>query len=85
MAVVDPPIYGQLSDPPTRHFAVTPSNTVDLTVRPRALYIGVQGNISLLDENGTNCTYVGVAGLLPFRPTRVMATGTTATSIIAIY
>jgi hypothetical protein len=85
MSVVDPPFYGQLSDPPTRHFAVTPSNSTNLTVRPRALYVGTQGNLTLIDEHGTSCAYVGVTGLLPFRPVRVMATGTTATNIVAIY
>ena len=81
----EPPIYGLMSDPPTRHFAVTPSNSVDLTYRPRAIYVGVQGDVAIEDENGVTCTYIGVSGLLPFRPVKIKATGTTASSIIALY
>jgi len=68
--------------------AVTASDTVDLPMAPcRALWIGVAGNVALIANGDTDAvTLVSVsAGLLPVRAKRVLATGTTATSIVALY
>lgn len=68
--------------------AVTPSDTVSLTVAPcRGLWVGGAGNISALMEDGTSATFVGIAAgtLLPFSVRRVNASATTATSIVAVY
>lgn len=68
------------SDPGMKHFTITPSNTVDLTVRPRVIYCQTAGNVVLVDALGVELTYALVAGqILPFSPVRVKATGTTAT------
>lgn len=67
--------------------AVAPSDTVDLTYITRALWIGGAGNVVLIDANGNTTTFTGVlAGtLLPVRASRVEATNTTATLIVALW
>lgn len=65
--------------------AVTPS---DSTVLPmtRGLYVGVGGNVAVTDINGS-VTYVGVGAgtILPVQVSQVLSTGTTASSIVALY
>ena len=74
------------SDPAENAIAVTPSDSVDLTGAPcRALYIGTGGNLSVI-IGGATVTFSNVAGgILPIRASRVRATGTTATNIVALY
>jgi hypothetical protein len=65
--------------------AVTPSDsTVFHTTR--ALYVGSGGSLAVQDINGT-VTYANVpAGyILPVQVKAVLATGTTASSIVALY
>lgn len=81
----------QLTRPGAAHVAVTPSDTVDIAkvdyAYPRALWIGVAGNVAVVTPDGTAATYVGVAAgtLLPIQTRRVNATNTTATDLVAIY
>jgi hypothetical protein len=71
-----------LSGPATRHFAISPSNSADLAIRPRALVFQTDGDAVLRDEAGTDVTYGRYAGdVLPVRAVRVLATGTTATLV----
>lgn len=51
------------------------------------LYVGGEGNLRVTTASGTSATFVGLlAGtFLPINVTRVNATGTTATNIIAIW
>ena len=67
--------------------AVTPSDTVSLTTRCRALYIGVSGDVALLVNQGsTIVTFKAVpVGILPVRCYRVNSTNTTATNIVALF
>ena len=75
--------------------AVTTSDTVPLSPMnatsiewPRAIYIGGYGNLTVKFPGGIGpVTFSGVvAGTwLPIRPEYVMATNTTATSIVAVY
>ena len=75
----------ELEDPAEVHYAITPSDSVDLATRPRALYVNVDGTVAIQDKLGTNITYNVTAGqVIPFRGTRVLATGTTAT-VVAWY
>ena len=70
------------SDPGAVHFDITPSDTVDLPRLPKALYVTGDGDLSLQDREGNVLLYPVSAGqVLPFRPVRVRATGTTATVI----
>jgi hypothetical protein len=71
-----------LSDVATRHFAITPSDTTDFLVKPRALYCNAAGDAVVRDEGGTEITYALTQGqVLPFRGARILATGTTATVV----
>lgn len=71
-------------------YAVTPSDSADIA-QCRALWVGGAGNLAIrsFDPNSQNSgsvTFVSVpAGtLLPVKTTRVFATGTTATNIVAL-
>ncbi|WP_036286427.1 hypothetical protein [Methylosinus sp. PW1] len=71
-----------LSDVATRHFAVTPSDSTDLAVKPRAIFCKVAGDVAIRDEGGTDITYTLTQGqILPFRGVRILSTGTTATVV----
>lgn len=66
--------------------AVTPNNSTDLTVTARSLYIGGSGNLKVDTADGSTITFSSVpVGIFPVRVKRVYATGTTATSIVALY
>ncbi len=68
--------------------AVTPSNSVYFTKMARGLYVGASGDIVVVLVDGTSTlTFVGVptGTILPILCSRVNATGTTATSILALY
>jgi hypothetical protein len=71
----------------TASAAVTPSDGTDLTNVTRALFIGGAGNLVVIDQSGNTTTFTGVlAGtILQLRVTRVKATGTTATNIVALW
>lgn len=65
--------------------AVTPSDSVVIQMT-RALYVGVGGNIRVTDIND-NVTYANVPSgtILPIQVSKVLATSTTASSIVALY
>lgn len=67
--------------------AVTPSDSTNLTTAARALYVGTAGNIVLVTVGGNVITFANVQSgtILPVRTTRVNATNTTATNIVALY
>lgn len=74
--------------------AVTPSDAnsystafgTDYAVA-RALYVGVTGNIVLLDAQGNTVTFSNVpaGAIIPIAHTRVNATSTTATNMVALF
>ncbi|PJE32676.1 hypothetical protein PSM7751_01402 [Pseudooceanicola marinus] len=70
-----------------RHAAVIPSDSTDLPVRPRALYVGTGGDLALRDAAGVVAIRRNVAAgtEIAFEAVRVMATGTTASDILAIW
>lgn len=67
-------------------FAVTPHDSNELAMIPKALYIGGAGSLSVtLKNDSTPVTFQVLAGaILPIRPRLVRATGTTATGIVAL-
>jgi len=73
--------------------AVTPSDTVALSYdgtndkKCRGLYVGVSGDVVCLNDEGNAITFTGLAsGIIhPIATTRVNATSTTATNIVACY
>ena len=66
--------------------AVTPSNTVDLSFTTRGIYVGGTGDIVLITINGNTVTFkaVPVGTVLRVQATRIEATGTTATNLLAM-
>jgi hypothetical protein len=77
-----------------RAAAVTPSNTDDIASisggtsnNGCVLYVGGAGNLKVDTIGGDTVTFTGVLGgsFIPVQVTRVYATGTTATSIVALW
>lgn len=66
--------------------AVTPSDNTDLPVVSKALWVGTGGDVRLKGVNGQPVVFVGVPSgfIIPVRASRVYATGTTATDIVAL-
>jgi hypothetical protein len=81
------PANPALTGPYTNAVAVTPSDSADLTTVTRALYVGAAGDVTLVDQasNTTLFKAVPTGTVLPVRATRVKATGTTATQIVALW
>lgn len=75
------------SSSPSRRWAViVPSDAADVADLPKALRIDQGGTLALMGSDGTIATFAVFDGeTLPLRPKRVMATGTTATGIKALY
>jgi hypothetical protein len=73
--------------PASDAFAITPSDSVDLSANTRGVYVGVSGNLKVDMENGQTVTFVGlVAGVIhPLCVKRVYSTLTTATNIVGVY
>lgn len=72
----------------TRAVAVTPHDTNDLTDPAFALYVGAGGTVKVQPAGGDPVTFVGVptGTVLPIRGIRrVYSTGTSASSILALY
>ena len=78
------PIVDSLLSPISKWVTITPSDTTVLIPAPASIYINGAGNITLTGSDGVSATFTVPAGsLLPCRPSKVNATGTTATGIIA--
>lgn len=75
--------------PASRTAAITPSDTTDLDRYAKALYVGVSGDVKVLaagDDDAGGVTFKShPIGYLPVRVRRVLATGTTATNLVALY
>lgn len=73
------------TDPADGAFAVTPSDSTTLS-GVRALYIGVTGDVAVQTRRrGTSVVFKAVpVGILPVQCVKVLATGTTATDILAL-
>ena len=74
------------TSPAVGAFEITPSNTVDLAVPARGIYVGVSGDLKV-DIGGVAITFVGLAaGIIhPLNVTRVYQTGTDATNIVGVF
>ena len=85
--------FGPLTatEPFRRFAAVTPSDSTTYgtaTAPPiDALYVGAAGAVALAGNDGVATTLSAVAAgtVLNVSPARVMATGTTATGLVALY
>jgi hypothetical protein len=66
--------------------SVTPNDTTDLDPKPCQLYIGGAGDVKVdMAKTGTAIVFAAASGFLPINVTRVYATGTTASGIVAIW
>lgn len=80
-----------VSAPCRRWVALTPSDTTDLTDLPKAIYVGTGGDISMIGVSaptgsaGVVWKGVPAASLIPVRPRRILATGTTAADLVGCY
>jgi hypothetical protein len=65
---------------------VTPHNATDFIKLPRAIWVGGAGNVACEFPSGTVLIQGVPAGtLLPIRPSRINATNTTATLMVALF
>jgi hypothetical protein len=78
---------GGSTSPATEAYAITPSDSVDLTVPTRGVYVGVSGDLKVdMSGVGTVTFKDLMAGMIhPISAKRIYATGTTATDILGIY
>jgi hypothetical protein len=84
------PDSARLTSPARNAAAVTPSDTVDLPYVSRGIYVGGLGNLKVvmaspMGDATVTFTAVPVGVLLPIAVSRVMATGTTAANLVAIW
>ena len=75
-----------LSGPAAHAFAVTPNDSSDLSETTRAIYVGGAGSVTAVMASGASVTFASVPSgtTLPVRVTRVLATGTTASTIVGL-
>ena len=72
----------------TNAISVTPDDANDLATTPtEGLYIGVTGNVKVDMIDGSTITFTALKGgiVYPYQVSRVYATDTTATDIVALY
>jgi len=84
MAAQDKTFDG-VGQPAAEWFAITPNDDADLAVRPRAILVGVAGDLEVVSLSGTTEVLPVPAGYNPIRPVRVKATNTTATGLYGLY
>lgn len=84
-----PPIdktMGIIESPYNGWFVVTPDDFNDLPILPRALYIGASGAVAMKSLDGSYAIFLAMPiGVYELRAARIFASGTTSTSIIALY
>ena len=76
-----------LESPGFHAAAVTPNDVTDLAFTSRALYVGAPGDLKVtLAGDSLPVTFANLAaGFVPLRVARVHASGTTASSIVAVW
>ncbi|MEO9648811.1 MAG: hypothetical protein ABJ360_22495 [Roseobacter sp.] len=67
--------------------AITPSDSATIEPVPRALWVGVSGDINVEFIDGSTAILKSAAAgtPLPLQVSKVLATSTTATDIVALY
>ena len=78
-------IRTDFTDPSPGAVAITPSDTVAISIAARAIYVGGTGDIAAVMADGSEVTFVAVpVGIFPIQVQRIDATNTTATDMIAL-
>ncbi|MBB5411914.1 hypothetical protein HDG34_005880 [Paraburkholderia sp. HC6.4b] len=75
-----------LDSPARNFFLIEPSDSEQLPERPRAIRVGIAGDVAVIGDHGVevlfeNC-YAGE--VLPIRPIQIKASGTTASNLVAL-
>lgn len=76
-----------VSSPSLAPFAITPNDSADLAKIPKALWVGTGGDVAVRGVNNASPVVfrnVPNGFIIPVRVVRVLATGTTATDIVAL-
>jgi len=73
--------------PARRAAAVTPNDGADLPQVAKALYLGGGGDLAIVPADGTGAVVLKdhAPGYVPVQVRRVLATGTTATDLVALF
>lgn len=76
-----------LESPALYGAVVTPNDSTDIAHAVRAIRVATAGDLAVMWRDGTTLTIlaVQVGEILPIRVRRVLATGTTATGIVALW
>ncbi len=76
-----------MTGPACASATVTPSDSTDLAIVTRAVYVGADGSmkVTLLDGSTPTFLLLKAGTMLPLRVTRIWATPTPCTSIIALW
>ncbi len=84
MPLANVPSY---SDAPAQDYAsITPSDATVLSPPCRRVYCGGAGNLALVSPRGGAATFAVAAGqMLDVNASKILATGTTATLLVAVY
>lgn len=82
-----PPVAAVSPGPPVHGVVVVPSDTVDLASPCRAIWVGVAGDVAVILAGDTAAVTLKAApvGMLEVCATRVMATNTAATNMVALW
>lgn len=65
---------------------IVPNDDADLSVIPRCVMALTSGTMTATFQNGETVTVqIGAGQILPFRPVRILATGTTATGFVILW
>ena len=80
-------MMGGLESPAREAVSVTPNDSSDLGNTTRSIYIGTSGDIAVhMVGESTAVIFKAVpVGVLPIRADRVLATGTTAADLVALW
>lgn len=74
-----------LESPAVRILSISPSDTADLAEVSRAINVSTSGTVRITSVEGTTATIYVAAGIaFPIRASRIWATGTTATDVVAL-
>jgi hypothetical protein len=79
---------GGLQSPPRNAFGIAPSDTLELPLVTRAIYVGGAGDLTLRLAGDTAAQIikaVPVGAMLPLRVRQIYATGTVASQLVGLY
>lgn len=80
-------MMGALESPAREAVAVLPDDINDLVNTSRAIYVGTAGDVAvhMIGQSAPVVFKAVPVGILPIRADRVLATGTTASDIVALW